>query len=111
MPLKKGQTEGASIEPTAIAPETVAPEPQAAEPAPKPEPKPQPKPEPKPRPAAKSDSPKDKKYVTKTGYLRDPTTGIMYVTGQPRPGTDSGWLRCQIAAGVIIEYKPGEMGG
>ncbi|GAG18784.1 unnamed protein product, partial [marine sediment metagenome] len=110
MPLKKGQTEGATIEPTSPAPETNTPEPQAERPrAAQPAAEPQPKPEAeKAKGAKEGESPKDKKYVTKTGYLRDPTTGIMYITGQPRPGTDSGWLRCQIAAGVIIEYKPGE---
>lgn len=115
MPLRKDPAGDSIVEPEAPPPATVTPEPEAAA-APPPEPEPAPAPEPKPQPkqraAAKpADSPKDKQYVTKTGYLRDPTTGITYITGNPRPGTDSGWLRCQIAAGVIVEYKQGEMGG
>ena len=57
-----------------------------------------------------SGDPREKFYVTKTGYMRDPISGITYVKGRPMPGSKSGWLRCQVAAGVIIEYKQGEMG-
>jgi len=105
MPLKKDQ-QGETNETSAPAPEAAKVEPEAV-----PAKTEAPKPEPKPEPAkADPDDPRHKFYVTKTGYLRDGTTGITYVKDRPMPGSQSGWLRCQIAAGVIIEYKQGEMG-
>ena len=111
MPLKKDQ-QGETNETSAPAPEAAKVEPETV-PAQTTAPSPEPKPEPaKPAEPAKTDpdDPRHKFYVTKTGYLRDGTTGITYVKDRPMPGSQSGWLRCQIAAGVIMEYKQGEMG-
>jgi hypothetical protein len=110
MPLKKESQQGEPNETTT--PEAVAPEPEEVPAEAAPQPVAQPKPAEPVKPAqGNPDDPRHKFYVTKTGYLRDPTTGIIYITDRPMPGSKSGWLRCQVAAGVIVEYVKGKMQG